>query len=207
MKGDKEIQPCPVCKQLPFIHPETDHIVARVSCIQSICMLYGKDFTLEEWDRRPEDSSDSKDGVLEALIMAAKFPNGPEDKIIASFGLTWEDLKDISQNTMQESSGERVSYPIVIKLAKCCLQLGLVCEEMGEQVVFYKYLSQTTSKIKDMLADMTVKDLVEEASNICACYPKDSKTLGKTPEGRTVNALRLRLRTYELFKAHGGLRP
>ena len=68
---------------------------------------------------------------LEAAISSIKYPNGPEDKIIKEFDLTWDKLKEFAA---------KKEWPLSSKLAACLLKMGGLAEELIERKVFYEFM-------------------------------------------------------------------
>jgi hypothetical protein len=75
----------------------------------------------------------SDDNELEKRLMALKYPNGPEDKIIASYGLSWDFLR--------ETAGKK-EWALASKLAACCIDLGGLAEQAVERAEYYKFLQE-----------------------------------------------------------------
>lgn len=73
------------------------------------------------------------DAEIEAALQAVKFPNGPEDQVIAKYGLTWEQL---------EQMGRHADFTLSSKLAAALYEVGDICESAVERAAFYKLLSE-----------------------------------------------------------------
>ena len=80
------------------------------------------------------------DADIEKALQAKKFPNGPEDQIIAAFGLTWDFLEEVKN---------KKEWPLASKLAACCIDLGLVAEEAVERAEFWKLLAEEKSEAQE----------------------------------------------------------
>ena len=80
------------------------------------------------------------DADIEKALQAKKFPNGPEDQIIAAFGLTWDFLEEVK---------DKKEWPLASKLAACCIDLGLVAEEAVERAEFWKLLAEEKSEAQE----------------------------------------------------------
>lgn len=83
--------------------------------------------------------SELNDAELEQRLMAVKYPNGPEDKIIEAYGFTWDTLKEFA---------DKKEWPLSSKLAACCIDLGSVAEEAVERAEYYKFLHEKESAVK-----------------------------------------------------------
>lgn len=71
------------------------------------------------------------DEVIEAAFAKAKAP-GPEDKLIAGYGFTWDQLRSFTA---------KKEWPLTSKLAACLLALGDLAETLNEKATLYDLVS------------------------------------------------------------------
>ncbi len=84
--------------------------------------------------------------TLEQKLAAVQFPNGPEDKIIASYGFTWDQLKDFANR--------HTDWPLASKLAACVIELGLACEHQVGRAVFWEDEATEAKRYQDAMEDL-----------------------------------------------------
>lgn len=92
-----------------------------------------EDLPLEETDRETREAArqDISDAEIEAVLQAVKYPNGPEDKLIERYDLTWDVLRNFAAKS---------EWPLSSKLAQCLIDMGALCERFVEEATFWKLL-------------------------------------------------------------------